>query len=194
MKLIERIDSAFLKLFTKFSHWFQRLTGKTNFFLARICLVIVVLGSMIFVFNFWIPLLSHPTRPYDVFLSGLFIPMMVYVEAHLKKAEDDFGGNVAIKPIIQSAFIGSIFQVLRTLMMLLLILSTPWDIYSFFDGHLKGVWLFNLLHEMSYRCFASFYYFIAVDPLPPGKSRVRQWIELFRFGFSKPRVAEAPNR
>ena len=39
--------------------------------------------------------------------------------------------------------------------------------------------------------FTIFYYFIAVQPLPPGKSRVRQWIE--GLGILKPALASAEN-
>ena len=62
MNFLERIDALILSFFTKISHKFQRLTGKTNFFLANIFLTLLAMFVAENVINFWFPILKTKTN------------------------------------------------------------------------------------------------------------------------------------
>jgi hypothetical protein len=59
--MIEKADAAILKHVTRFCHWFQRWTGKTNFFLAKFPLGLCFAGCAIEILNYYRPVLTEKT-------------------------------------------------------------------------------------------------------------------------------------
>lgn len=58
--MLRRLDEAILDRVERFSHWFQRLTGLTNFWLARIAIIPFVLLPACFIVNV---AYAHPEVP-----------------------------------------------------------------------------------------------------------------------------------
>ncbi|MDP3697218.1 MAG: hypothetical protein Q8R55_04290 [Candidatus Taylorbacteria bacterium] len=56
MNFLQRIDALILSLFTKVSHKFQILTGRTNYFLAHCCLTLVALSVSVTILGFFFPI------------------------------------------------------------------------------------------------------------------------------------------
>ena len=73
MKFWELIDDSVLKVCTRFSHWFQRKTGRTNFFIVKIGLFFLVLATMIHVMNYWWPVMRLGTSAFEVFIFTIVL-------------------------------------------------------------------------------------------------------------------------
>ncbi len=182
-KVLKRLDEGILKLFTKFSHWFQRLTGKTNFFLARLCLFPFSIAVASSILNYWFPLLFFKTDWRGLlFCVLLFFSIMFFV--HLTHdAETQFDKDPTV---LSRVHLFERDSPDRT--RLLLALLSPicfFAVYKWFIEDPKG----SLLLALNVGAFpaypSAFYYFVLVTPLPPGKSKVQQWVEGFQASFRK---------
>lgn len=192
MRLIQTVDERILALFTKFSHWFQRLTGKTNFSLARLCLGPYGIGLLTIGLGYWLPLL--PMQPplvvsVAMFLSFVLIPFRVYVT---HEAEKSFQDNPSIVPQMRFPE-----QSGDPLQRVLFLLTSPYTSLLMLLVHQKnkqGILLLSLIAGATWGYHAAYGYFLLVTPLPPGKSKVRQWIEEFHAGFGKRQPLPSKNR
>ncbi len=175
----EKIDETLIALFTKFSHRFQQLTGRTNFFLAKTCLASTSITPLWCLYTSilvrWNPIL---------FLLGIAyssISVIVFMDmCHLDEEENNlYAGGRARKyiyfSIVETTSVG------RALGLLFLAVLTFWC--SYFDS--TKIWLIWPLGL----CTAS--YFLAVDPLPPGQSKVEKIVEQISAGIHKTRRAES---
>src|SRR3989344_4591652 len=90
MNIFERIDALILSFFTKISHRFQRLTGRTNFFLAKITIGLLGLSNIFFILNSFIPILNPPKTNLliGVVIGGFWIYVISKDWNKLKSAED----------------------------------------------------------------------------------------------------------
>src|SRR5258706_8148194 len=59
--MLFEVDAYILSLFTKFSHWFQRLTGKTNFWWAKLASFWLALLFPSMLFSFKIKIWNAPS-------------------------------------------------------------------------------------------------------------------------------------
>lgn len=183
MNILERIDESILELFTKFSHWFQRLTGRTNYFLAKICVFLMITSMLFIIINIWVPILSYiPSSTARLFEPFLFLIGMlacilqIYI---LDKSENNLY-EASERVRAPSFFEGSYRWRLVLGLMSILFLSL-----FFLPDSRKGILIANIF----FYCYPLFFwlasYFVMVDPLPPGKSKVRQWVENIQAGFQK---------
>lgn len=186
-KLWGRIDGALLGLYTKISHRFQRFTGRTNFFLAKCALFVYGSCALIYMGNYWLPLLARESGILIVFLrlvilAGVSIDMMTCDQAEeesllseQRKKYDFLMFEPFLKPLL---LIGVILE----------IFSGPIIIMS-----PKGMIFFKVIENLFFLALFSFCYFREVVPLPPGKSKVREWAENIAAGFKKlvPRKASS---
>ena len=62
MNILERIDALVLSFFAKISHKFQRTTGRTNFFLANICLTAFAMVVVVNIINYWFFVLNKKSH------------------------------------------------------------------------------------------------------------------------------------
>ncbi|TSC74567.1 MAG: hypothetical protein G01um101444_253 [Parcubacteria group bacterium Gr01-1014_44] len=88
MNVLEWIDAKILSFFTKISHKFQRLTGRTNFFLANICLTVLAMQVVLRIVNYWFPVITQETTGFDLlfsFLLACFISSDKKVQKKLMK-------------------------------------------------------------------------------------------------------------
>lgn len=153
-----KIDDLLIdKIFQPFAHWWQKLTGLTNFWLARWCLVLFVVFMALVAMNF--------SGIYSSINKGLIIVATFFVFnlfTVLKKRDKNSDGcslmnEDRINPI--SCFIRILFFYLC-------------GIFFVIGGVVKDFSSFSLI--MLYTtvlCFA------ACTPLPPGKSKTRKWCE-----------------
>lgn len=190
MRFVLWIDERILALFTKFSHWFQLLTGRTNYFLAKVCLFLVMSAWVIEGINYWIPVLDEKTYVIEVVLFVVLFFGQVFLVKSLDRAEEDlFSGHKAKKWTgmetsveLRILWVGSVF------------LLVPAEFHRLTQPSVEGFWLFNFNDALwpIYLIFA--FYFAAVNPLPPGKSRVRQFLETVQAGFRKLQPVQRPDR
>lgn len=187
MRFIKAVDEFVFKHITKFSHWFQRLTGKTCYFLAKIMFLLIISDFIIVACNYWIKILYVET----IFLQVVIAPLLIWIltdyvymmdksDRHLHK------GNRT--KLVTAFTILPAFRIIVLILSSLVFISLPGAYFAE-----KGFWLFNINHELVLIYIALGAYFASVDPLPPGVSKIREWIESFNAGFQKLQPLESPS-
>lgn len=181
MILVIVVDNFVLSFFTKISHKFYKLTGRTNFFLAKLAMCLAVASIMIPIIGFWFPLLSSK-------LSVIAVIIFVFVSLILLR--DMYNCDRAEANIFSSSrtkFFGSFSYSpnWRILWLIFAIFDVIKIFIIFFISSNQGIFLFKILNEMFGIDIMLFNYFISVDPPTPGKSKIREWAESFSAGFRK---------
>ena len=174
---IRALDDALLRVCTKVSHALQRATGLTNYFIAKLGLAFTGVAIVIDILNYLHKFLSKDT-PMALMVLDVIILLEIYLRTWLlTKAEEQLWIDSTTKPRMLlfdvkrppwwriTWIIGFIF------VSILCAIKPPEGPYRFLEWVAGPVFPFGLV---------IFYYFVAVDPLPPGKNKVREWIESFR--------------
>lgn len=193
MNICEQIDDKILLFFTKISHKFQRLTGRTNFFLAKCCISVLAIGLLLHAANYWFPLLSHETSLFSFFFQ-IFVVIIISLDVNrLDKAEkESFYSEVAQKRYF---VFGEHYYKWRLLVVALALFSL-FCIYLIAIGILpaKTSKFFEIICEFAFWPMLTCYdYLTIIMPLPPGKSKIREWIENFTNIFQEPAAVESKN-
>lgn len=167
-KILETADNKVLEVCTKSSHKLQKATGLTNYFVAKMGVGITSLSLTVDIVNFLHQFLPYKTPTSGLVLDGLCFLNMISNSIDCTKAEDRLDD---IKPSFLFRYRNRYNRFL-------------WWGFLIFDSI-----RFYFSHQYNFLNFARteffsvglliFYYFIAVDPLPPGKSKIREWIESF---------------
>lgn len=184
MKLIEQIDAKILSHLTKFSHWFQRLTGLSNYILAKICLMLSSVSMFLLAISHWFPKLQMGNSSFFAFLAPIYFLADLLMMSNLDKAHSGLQASGSMAKNRYIAWLAS---------------DPPTRIFYITAGaYLVGEQYFfrsRLFFPLFGSSFFLFYgfarYFAAVDPLPPGTSKVRQWLTSIRMAFSRPVRAES---
>lgn len=178
------LDGKILSLFTRFCHWFQRLTGRTNFWLARWA----VAGGAMSVMASFSAVISEFKKNHDIvaiacllymayicvsFIPGLFLDGLACEkqDEDVLNEEKSIHKRIADKRNIYIRFVvccwvGSVTPV---------ILSDLLDILAVARGSFPlFIWIYV--------------YLIAVNPLPPSTSKIGEWLKGL---FTKSKPAEA---
>lgn len=184
MNICEQVDDEILSFFTKISHKFQRLTGRTNFFLAKCCISVFGIGLLLHIANYWFHFLNHKTKWTD-FIFLILVPFLLLDTKALDEVEEKkFSSEAAQKPFLYTCWHGyllRLFALAIAFLMLGLIILTVIDMVP-----IKSK-LFEIIDTVSgWPAIACYNYFSIVVPLPPGKSKIREWIENFANIFQEP--------
>jgi hypothetical protein len=160
--VLKKIDSAILAGCTRFSHWLQRMTGLTNYFVANVGTGCAAIGMMLRIALF------------DTVIYGAMMFVAISTSLNCTRAQDDFLSGKITKPAELQMyyslgnFVRLPFAALFLLQSFTLCLRLPQNPY----------WLLNIAgRTFPTLGFTTFFYFIVVDPLPPGRSKVRQLLE-----------------
>lgn len=172
--VIEKIDSVIIAACTKFSHWLQQLTGITSYFLANVGNGLFAISLMLRVVNYFHQIFRLPTDTFDAFLSSFLLLNTLSQSFLCIKAQEHLLGNAETKPAALRSYQKKGISQLRIFWIILLaitLLSAPTAVGG-------PLWILDGMRYVFLPLGAViFYCFIAVDPLPPGKSKVRQWVE-----------------
>lgn len=178
MDFLQRIDAKILSFFTKISHKFQIMTGRTNFFLSNIFLTLFALNVTENIINYWFNILTRKTNIVSLLFSLFFVVLISRDKINLKKADDTLfdSDGLSAKP----RFSLSSNHIVRLIMLAFACLSII-SIYLIVIGvpPAKISRVFEIFHEMFPMILVCYYYFIEVTPLPPGKSKIKEWLESF---------------
>lgn len=177
MNFLKRIDDEILSFFTKISHKFQRLTGRTSFFLAKCCLVIMGFSIVVDMGNSIIPLLNKRT---DILLFIIQIVWAYGISKDLNnctKTENNILDEEKAKVPFELAWpaIGRLLFGVGVL-----ILGGP-EFFGVLIGMTKSKisWVLEIASKNFFPALVAFSYFVTVNPLPPGKSKIREWLGSF---------------
>ena len=194
MFVLHWIDGKILAACTKFSHWFQRLTGRTNFFLAKIGVFVTAFSTLVETINYFTNFLWFKTT-----LGFLLILLLLNLFLISDAIRCDEAENKSLTSEERTDFFRGRADRFNRILWLLFSLYY-WTIWFPMNivAHPKHVDVLHIGMNAAANVFspglAIFYYFICVVPLPPGKSRVKEWLEKFRLAFNKPQLAEIPSK
>lgn len=180
MDLIVVVDSFFLSFFTKISHKFCRLTGRTNFFLAKLMVCVTLACTMIMVLGYWLPLFPTKLPVIFVVLAGL-LNIKCLIEMNLcDKAENAALNDERVRIFNPLNYV----PILRILWVYATIVISWMLIYAFTINS-KGIFIAEAVLVSYAPSITAFKYLVSVDPPTPGKSKIREWAESFSAGFRK---------
>ena len=178
--MLERLDNKILEKLTKFSHWFQKMTGLTSYFFAKTGLAIATLSSIISLLNYFSKFLHRGTDSFSIVLMVINLLGFGIILNKINRYEDNVSSEIV------KLFSFSIYLRIFFICFSIYDFVTLPIILSHKDSH------YFILEVIAYVGFSwgflIFIYFIEIIPLPPGKSRIRQFIE----GFFRPQVQVAP--
>ena len=178
MKFWELIDDSVLKVCTRFSHWFQRKTGRTNFFIVKIGLFFLVLATMIHVMNYWWPVMRLGTSAFEVFI---FTIVLIDLTRNVRQCDINE----------EKLYVG---KVLHHIDLLRMGNSVVWRLICLFFGGMDIItfpveFQFSILNAIGMSPFISIVtclYFLKVTPLPPGISSLQKFVEKISGFFKTP--------
>lgn len=182
MNYFEVIDAMLLRSTTKFSHWFQRLTGRSNYFIAKIGVFISAITTLIEISNYFSQFLWRKTG-FMILVFCVVINIMTFIEANaLDKADESLESETRVlHPLLTHSMWSRLLWVGISLnntgiaCQQLLIVKEFGPLDAFVQVGLSYGTLI-------------FYYFCEVEPLRPSKSKIREWLE--KFSFTTPTPAE----
>jgi hypothetical protein len=171
--LIE-IDAALLRIATRFAHWFQRWTGRTSFFLAKCGVMLWALECLIDLFNHYLtPIPGLPTMAtFETVFTIVIILVAIARCTLLDKADAAIRAGARVLPAYVMVTRNSSAWWIRLLFVAMSLLTLPMVVIAAFVPYA----LIIMLRHSGMFGITAFEYFIMVDPLPPGVSKVRQWV------------------
>ena len=182
MELFNKIDDAVLLWFTKISHQFQRLTGRTNFFLAKIGFVLGSLFLITGVSNYFFHIIpGHHDSILELIMFLVLTPLWFRDIRRCDEAEE----KTLLSPTQAK------LPITPGIRLLCLAFACTDVIDIMFNSH-SSYFIFEVLHKDYGIALTIFLYFASVDLLPPSQSEVSQWLEAFRATFRS--TSQAPNK
>lgn len=174
MSLLERADNFLFAQATKFAHAVQRLTGLTTYFIAKLGVGVVAISIIIDILNYFYQFLTFKTYGWAAAVNLIGVVLVISWSRTLQKAEDCLGD--AIKPAELGTLMvrGALWRKIYLFVFVMALIGYcvhpgKFVVLQFWDspGFPLGMLIFT--------------YFLAVDPLPPGRSKVREWLESLTF-------------
>jgi len=180
MKIIEKIilvalgidDILLDKIFQRISNFFQRTTGLTCFFLAKIAIVASWSAMVIWIFT--LPDLHYLLR---ILLAICSLIYLLIVWVHLN-AYDEKEDALSSRVNVMNSSVITDFPIRMLAWFFLIttsISSEGRQPYLISSRYLRICLVFVVVYL----------YFASCTPLPPGKSRIRKWLESLGNMFSK---------
>lgn len=172
------LDSAIVKLLERFCHWFQRLTGRTNVWLAAQLTNLSVIIYFVWAgVSFWRTDVALRVAV-GLFCAGLFYVLTqtvlrVPIEAHENAAYQRVAKGFGNPRRVRDALMRSLFLTLS------LVLVVPvFVLYLNLRTHvaLAGYSVIVLLSYSLIGLTTIVLYLLACDPLPPCVGRVAEWL------------------
>lgn len=184
MNPLKTIDNFILGGFTKFAHAFQILTGKTNFFLAKIGTTMAALEVGIHAVNYFYPTLLGEKTNGLLFILYLWLLSILFRDTlNLDKAEKN--ASTSSEKVMIDRITNRGTPAYRLILVFLSLDATIRLVVSLLDKTTAHP-IHTFTSPLFFYGLIIFYYFTAVDPLPPAKSKVRQWFEKLSLASAKP--------
>ena len=178
MRFFVAIDELMISLCTKISHSFQQLTGQTNFFIAKFGVLMATFNVITQIANYFHQILQRKTTLFDLLLC-MWLNFILFRDAKtLDEANKNWATEErAIFPNLTSSMLYRLLWIGFSIHNTIALTYLPQSQFKILEA----------IHMVSFSYgLVIFYYFCAVEPLRPGKSKIRQWIEEISFGTLKP--------
>lgn len=169
--MLQAIDGAVLERAEWFSHRLQRWTGLTNFWLARWMIIGILL--IIPLWAMGIAILAPPTSG-GILVAGTAVPVSIMLGVI---GWAIWGVCLDMDQYYQSAPRVAHSGSMRWRQFWSIRVFALYAVCLFVPVEFLGPDLFRELRVLCWLCIPGHLYFMAVIPLPPGKSKVREFIE-----------------
>jgi hypothetical protein len=167
---VRRFDAFILRRYTSVAHAFQRLTGHTTFFLAKLCAGALALSWLLRVFLYWTPqLVPHDaSNLFDVIAGPFMVVLWIWDSIRMRQADEQFNGETLSQYVMWRRD-SSWNHVIRLFILCLL----PFTVPCFGP---RGPIVAEIPYHWHDVMIVSFLYFVSVDPLPPCRGKIREWL------------------
>lgn len=167
--MFEMLDQFILKFFTKISHSFQRMTGRTNFFLAKCAALLVAVSTSVGALGYFAEVLVREPSFFiamiEVFLTIAFIRTAYLCDL---SEEDTFRGGTRRKWLLLNYS-----RAWRPFLFVGVLLSIP---ASIIEVPIAPNSILEALHHGFIPFSFLFLYFIEVNPLPPCRGKIQEFV------------------
>jgi hypothetical protein len=170
--MFSKVDHWILDRVEHFCHWFQRLTGLTNFWWARACMTTIWICNCLITAEDATKKLVVALHLFALLVLGVVLLCLLHLHAIVGLAEKHYHDGASTAHRITLAFRNSQSRIPVAL----------------FFGFLAFRWGSTMLIGGVSQVGMS--YFLSVIPLPPGKSKIQEWREALQAGCKKMAHAE----
>lgn len=173
MRTLVWLDVMIILKLEKFAHAFQRLTGKTNFWLANVSWVLFM------VFTVGSDIYMVTKRGFAMQAIGAIVDVMLcFYGVHFMRVNTLMEKFFLQSPeFLNPNKITPIYVICRIYAMLMTIFLGTLSIIIFSPSQI-------FLHQNLFFALLALY-FNSLNPLPPGKSKVGEWVEAAKKFFSQ---------
>jgi hypothetical protein len=154
------LDDQILAGCTKFAHWTQSSFGITNFRIAKFGRFLCFVWLALKIINRFRRFMAMPTYGMDLFMAIIVAPLMAWEGSLCDRAEHSLYNSDALDIHRLLQFSGRPWRLL-------------WLVMFALDAAVRASGML-----FSFGCLL-FFYFITVIPLPPGRSKIREWLRNF---------------
>jgi NADH:ubiquinone oxidoreductase subunit 6 (subunit J) len=178
MQRFYHLDHRILGRFVRLAHAIQRLTGLLSYRVAACALELTVVMSIVTIVDRWFPGLLTRETP-DVVVAVACFAVIVWLNwARLARgAEREFLEKPDRIPQAVGELFFPLYHVIVGMRVMLLCLGVLAAVALAFDQR-EFTWL-DILDRSADWGVLVFLYMMEVVPLPPGKSRIRAWLDGF---------------
>lgn len=174
---LEKMDNKILSYIEKFCHKFQKLTGRTNFFIAKIVAYFMLASLLCNNINFYTKILVDDT-PIFAFITNGILSLLIFFDLYqYDLAERDKFRQVKQYRIFimgSDGTLGNRFMLLiRILYFVFAIIAFPRLIKNLSISNYKFFEIISYLYEIEFILLS---YLISITPLPPSKSQISEFI------------------
>ena len=175
MKLLKKVDNYLLLKCTSFAHAFQVLTGRTNFFIAKMGIILSAVSLLFAIIH-----IARSSKMGDWGVWAFLIPVCIFLLVSMSfdalgtdEADREAQNSTVRSMIPRITGRSSLFS--RMLWLIVGVDDTRKAILNYFF-HSFGMSEVIMWVGFSYG-LAIFYYFIEVEPRRPQKSLIKKWID-----------------
>ncbi|MBX4189611.1 hypothetical protein KW785_03420 [Candidatus Parcubacteria bacterium] len=187
MTLFKAIDDWTLGRCTRVAHAFQRLTGRTNFFLAKMGVAAAIIDLIMRILNHFHQFLYSKDGSFNTAVWFLLVLMLVHDALRMDEAERS---HISEERVAIPGVTGYSTFHIRFIFLSASVVSTWLVVGALYT--IINYRIIDVIGDLSFVYGVSIYfYFIAVEPLRPQKSKVRQWVEKLSLGTPKAAHAES---
>jgi hypothetical protein len=170
------LDDAVLAWMTQWCHWFQRATGRTNYFLATWVGLVFVGSLTLDIVNIWSPVLERENNVDSVFLVACQLSWIYLLGRSViirpRQFDEAFAADPSVSPVTP---VEAASQPLRPVLLALGVRMILHDAHGL-AHRARGVLWCILYHRAGVFLLMTATYLIAVTPLPPARQSFWRWL------------------
>lgn len=181
--MIEELDNKILSVFTKICHKIQSITGKNNYYFAKIIAYLCATCTLIEATNYYYPILIKQTD-FIVCLINILITFVLLRDAYIcDKLESEKISRVKQYHIFFAKIDHGYIRLFLVLFYLLVGIIEIIEIITFINYNKSDYNIFLEIIYITYPfLFSILVYLLSVDPMPPNAGKIKELVLSFILG------------